>query len=173
MKFKTILEKFDGNLWGQHVKVPEKVSKKFLADGSKRVVCKVNNELSFQAALMPSKKGYYFINFNKQNSKKLKLEIGQEMTIELSKDESKYGLPMPEEFQELLYQDEEGNELFHNLTPGRQRNLLHIIGSVKSPEIRIRKGLIALNHLRSNGGKLDNRQLNQDFKNYKDHDFGF
>ncbi len=173
MKFKAILEKFDSNLWGQHVKVPEKISQKFLAEGSKRVVVKVNKELSFQGALMPSKKGYYFINFNKQNSKKLGLEIGQSMEIELSKDESKYGLPMPEEFQELLWQDEEGNDLFHALTPGRQRNLLHIIGSVKSPDIRIRKGLIALNHLKSNGGKLDNRKLNEDFKNYKDHDFGF
>ena len=95
------------------------------------------------------------------------------LDIELLKDESKYGIPMPEEFQELLYQDEEGNDLFHALTAGKQRSLLHIIGTVKSPDIRIRKGMIMLNHLRSNNGKLDFRQLNQDFNTYKDTDFGF
>ena len=173
MKFKAKLEQLDSSVWGQHIKVPEKISKKFLADGNKRIICKVNGEFSFHGALMPEGKGQYFINFSKQNSKKFKLKEGQLLNIELIKDESKYGIPMPEEFQELLYQDEEGNKVFHELTPGKQRSLLHMIGTVKSPDIRIRKGLITLNHLKSNNGKLDFRQLNQDFKNYKDHDFGF
>jgi len=173
MKFKAILEQLDSSIWGQHIKVPEKVSKKLLADGNKRIICTVNKTFSFHAALMPEGKGRYFVNFSKQNSKKFKLSEGQTLDIELTKDESKYGIPMPEEFQELLFQDEEGNTLFHNLTPGKQRSLLHIIGKVKSPEIRIRKSMIMLNHLKSNLGKLDFRQLNQDFKTYKDHDFGF
>ena len=174
MKFKAKLEQLDSSVWGQHIIVPTKVSKKLIAETkNKRVICNVNGEFSFHAALMPKGDGIYFVNFSKQNSKKFGLIEGDMLNIELVKDESKYGIPMPEEFQELLYQDVEGNELFHALTPGKQRSLLHIIGTVKSPDIRIRKGLIMLNHLRSNKGKLDFRQLNQDFKTYKDTDFGF
>lgn len=174
MKFKAKLEQLESSVWGQHIKVPEKVASKLIKETKdKRVICKVNDIFSFNAALMPAGKGVYFVNFSKQNSKKFGLTEGEMLNIELTKDDSKYGMPMPEEFQELLYQDEEGNELFHALTPGKQRTLLHIIGKVKSQDIRIRKGMIMLNHLRSNNGKLDFRQLNQDFKTYKDHDFGF
>ena len=174
MKFKAKLEQLDSSVWGQHIIVPDRVAKKLIAEAKdKRVICSVNGQFSFHAALMPKGGGIYFVNFSKQNSKKFGLIEGELLNIELVKDESKYGIPMPEEFQELLYQDEEGNDLFHALTPGKQRSLLHIIGTVKSPDIRIRKGLIMLNHLRSNKGKLDFRQLNQDFKIYKDTDFGF
>lgn len=174
MKFKAKLEQLDSSVWGQHIIVPDIVAKKLIKETKdKRVICKVNDIFSFNAALMPAGKGVYFVNFSKQNAKKFKLKEGEILNIELIKDDSKYGMPMPEEFQELLYQDEEGNELFHALTPGKQRSLLHIIGKVKSPDIRIRKGMIMLNHLRSNNGKLDFRQLNQDFKTYKDYDFGF
>ena len=174
MKFKAKLEQLDSSVWGQHIIVPDKVAKKLIEETKdKRVICKVNGTFSFHAALMPAGKGVYFVNFSKQNSKKFGLTEGETLNIELIKDDSKYGMPMPEEFQELLYQDTEGDDLFHALTPGKQRSLLHVIGMVKRQEIRIRKGMIILNHLRSNNRKLDFRQLNQDFKNYKDHDFGF
>ncbi len=174
MKFKAKLEQLDSSIWGQHIIVPDKVAKKLIAETKdKRVICKVNEVFSFNAALMPAGNGVYFVNFSKQNSKKFGLTEGEVLNIELIKDESKYGMPMPEEFQELLYQDVEGDELFHKLTAGKQRSLLHLIGTVKSQDIRIRKGLIILNHLRSNNGKLDFKQLHQDFKSYKDHDFGF
>jgi len=173
IKFKAKLEQISSSVWGQVIIVPEKYVQQLLADDSKRIVVKVNNDFTFQAALMPAGKGRYFVNFSKRNAKKNGWIEGQMLDIELSKDKSKYGLPMPEEFQEMLYQDLEGDRLFHALTPGKQRSLLHIIGIPKSQDIRIRKSLIILNHLKSNGGKLDNRKLYQDFKEYKDHDFGF
>ncbi|MBK7871886.1 MAG: hypothetical protein IPJ74_15005 [Saprospiraceae bacterium] len=43
----------------------------------------------------------------------------------LRKDDSKYGLPMPEELAELLELDEEGNRFFHALTP--ESNALYYI----------------------------------------------
>ena len=174
MKFKAKLEQLDSSVWGQHIIVPDKVVKKFLAkDKNMRIICKVNDIFSFHAALMPKGGGAFFVNFSKQNSKKFGLTEGETLHIEILKDESKYGIPMPEEFQELLYQDIEGDKVFHALTPGKQRSLLHIIGKIKSSDIRIRKGLVVLNHLKSNNGKLDFKQLNEDFKNYKDIDFGF
>ena len=83
---------------------------------------------------------------------------------QMEKDESKYGIPMPEEMQEALYMDPEADQLFHKLTPGKQRSLLYIIGKPKSSNKRIEKAIVILEHLKTQGGKVDFKQLNIDFK---------
>jgi len=66
MKFKAKLEQLDSSIWGQHIKLPKKVSDKFLAEDSKGIICKVNDEFSFHGAIMPEGGGKYFVNFSKQ-----------------------------------------------------------------------------------------------------------
>ena len=66
----------------------------------------------------------------------------------------------------LLEQDEEGSKLFHALTPGKQRSLLHVIGIPKSTDIRLRKAIITLNYLKSVNGKLDFKEYNQAQKDW-------
>jgi uncharacterized protein YdeI (YjbR/CyaY-like superfamily) len=83
------------------------------------------------------------------------------VSVLLKKDESEYGLPMPEELQELLLQDEEGDRLFHALTIGKQRTLLYIVGSVKDTGKRISRALAIVNHLKATGGKIDYKKLNE------------
>ncbi|MEO1262301.1 MAG: DUF1905 domain-containing protein [Bacteroidota bacterium] len=164
MQFTSVLAKFDSPLWGFHVKVPENVMACFLKENHKRVVCTLNGAVTFQAALMPNRNGYHFININKQTRDKLKLKIGTEVHVELKKDESKYGLPLPEEMEVLLQQDPEGDELFHALTPGKQRSLLYIIGKPKRSETRLKKAVVIMEHLKVNKGKIDFRRLNEDMK---------
>ena len=164
MEFTTHLEKFNSPLWGFHIKVPEAIAQSFIAEGSKRVVCTLNGSVDFQCALMPSGDGTFFININKQLRDKLGLETGSPLTVSLRKDESKYGLPMPEELEELLKMDDEGNRLFHALTPGKQRNLLYIAGQPKTADKRIAKAITVVGHLKANGGKIDFKLLNEDLK---------
>ena len=164
MQFTTTLQKFDSPLWGFHIAVPDNVSKKFLESGGARVVCTLNGTEEFQCALMPKGDGSYFININKKLRDKLKLKLGSEIHVALRQDDSEYGLPMPEELAELLALDEEGNELFHALTPGKQRNLLYIAGSPKTSETRIKKAVVVIEHLKANGGKINFKQLNEDMK---------
>jgi len=85
---------------------------------------------------------------------------------ELKKDESKYGMPMPEEFDELMKIDDELNEVFHKLTPGKQRSLLHIIGKAKRSETRLNKAIVISEYLKQVNGKIDFKQLQQAFKDY-------
>lgn len=82
----------------------------------------------------------------------------------LRKDDSKYGLPMPEEMQEVLDSDEEGNRLFHALTPGKQRTLLYIAGFPKTSDKRISRAIVIVEHLKANHGKIDFKMLNQALK---------
>ncbi len=165
MEFAARIEKFDGKLWYFYVVVPRVHAEPFMNEKNKRVLCSINGSDMFQCALMPNGKGDFFININKERRNKLDINLGDYVSVQLAKDESKYGLPMPDSFKELLSQDAEGNRLFHELTPGKQRNLLYIVGKVKSVDIQIRKGLVILQHLKDQGGTIDFRQLNEDFKN--------
>lgn len=164
ISFTSILDRFDSNLWAFHILVPEAVSRIFLDKGITRVVCTLNDSLSFQCALMPRGEGIYFININKKIREDLQLKQGMQVQASLVEDVSTYGLPMPEELGELLGLDEEGDRLFHALTPGKQRNLLYIAGQPKTSDKRIERALVVVAHLKANGGKIDFKQLYQDLK---------
>jgi hypothetical protein len=165
VSFKTTLNRFDSNLWHFHVKVDRKIAEKVMDGESRRVVCTLQQTASFQGALMPYGDGHYFININNQLRKKLKLNEFDEVHVSLIPDTSKYGLPMPAEFEELLHQDLAGSDWFEALTDGKKRTLLFIIGKPKSPDLRIRNGIVILEHLKRNKGKIDYKQLNVDMKN--------
>lgn len=79
--------------------------------------------------------------------------------VKLRKDESEFGLPMPEEFREVLQQDAAGRKFFDALTRGKQRTLLYLVNTAKSPEKRIARALTIVTHLKNNKGIINYRQL--------------
>ena len=162
---KTKKDRFNSNLWHFHLVIPQKFANQFIDGTNRRVVVNINKNIQFQAALMPLADGDYFININQQIRKKLKLNDGDDVLIELEKDESEFGLPMPEEFAILLEQDLDGAEEFFKLTPGKQRTLLFMIAKPKSADLRIRNGIGILNHLKKGKGKIDYKQLILEIRN--------
>ena len=161
MQFTSELEESTNRLWGCHFGVPTLVSDTLIAESEdKRMVCTLNEKETYQCALLPRGDGTYLITVNKKIQTKLGLKIGSKVNVSLRKDESEYGLPMPEELAELLKQDEEGNRLFHALTPGKLRTLLYIVGQPKNTEIRLHRALAVVEHLKKNNGKIDYKQLN-------------
>lgn len=123
--FRAELQQLDSGVWYYAVRVPDYVATAYREAKNKRIECTVNGGYTFQCAFTPVKTGEYFINLNKEIRTKLRIQLGDEVTLSIRPDESKYGLPMPEEFQALLDIDEEGNRVFHNLSAGKQRTLLH------------------------------------------------
>ena len=164
MKFKTTIGVLSNNVYHDHILIPKKIFEKIAADGNKRVLCTVNNNEYFHAGLMPKGDGDYFIMLNKKRMKAFGLELGQEVSITLEKDTSKYGMKMPGEFEEVLSTDEDGQSYFEQLTDGKKRNLIHIIATVKNPDLRITKSLIILDHLKANKGKIYFKLLNEAMK---------
>jgi len=73
-------------------------------------------------------------------------------------------MEMPEELWAVLDQDEEGNILFHDLTPGKMRNIIFYVLQVKSSEIRIRRALVIIEHLKRNEGKIQYQSLAEEMK---------
>ena len=165
IKFKTKLVRSPGYDSGWHfVHVEAKIGEKFeKKDGSRRVVCTINDTERFQCALLPSG-GDFVIIVNKVKRTRLGIADGDRISVELARDESKYGLPMPEELEEVLNQDPEADKLFHSLTAGKQRSMLYFIGKIKDIDRRIHSALIFVEHLKKNDGKIVNEKLQADLK---------
>lgn len=163
--FTAALDKLDSNLWSYYLPVPADVADIINQEQKdRRVVCTLNKKFTFQCALMPKGDGTYFIMVNKSIRDKLKLELGMKVEVSLKKDESEYGLPMPEEMAEVLASDPDGDELFHKLSPGKQRNLLYIVNKVKSTDLRIHKALVIMEHLKQQQGSIDFKLLYDQLK---------
>lgn len=164
LKFKTVLIQPDPDAGWHFVHVKGKIGEKFeKKEGSRRVVCTINDSETFQCALMPSD-GDFVIMVNKAKREKLRIGGGDKITVELKIDESKYGLPMPAELREVLRQDRDGNKLFHSLTAGKQRSILYFVGKVKDVDKRIHTALIFVEHLKKNEGKIVHDQLQAELK---------
>ncbi len=167
VSFDSTLEKYENNLWNYHLKVPQDIIVNIKKKKITRFMCSLNKGAKFHASLIPAGEGIYFIKINKELRLRHKLKIGDSVAVLIEKDESKYGMPLPEEMEELLLHDPEGDRLFHQLTPGKQRSLLYLIVKIKSKEKRLEKSFIILEHLKEQKGSLDFKILNQDFKNKK------
>lgn len=168
MEFKTTLEKFTGknaSVYSLHFPVPKDMADGFIDGENRRVICTINGQKSIPSGLMPCEE-YWFILVNQGLKKELGLEVGDQVSLKLEKDTSEYGMPMPEELMVLLDQDESGNEHFHKLTPGKQRNLIYIVNKVKNVDSRLHKALAIIDHLKEYSGKLDFKALNVKIKEY-------
>jgi len=165
IKFETTLSTFGDGMWVYipvAPDIPERLrfpDKKF-----KRVVCTVNGRLSFQCALMPSGSGGFIITVNKKKRDEHGLRVGDTVSVELVRDESRYGLPMPEEFREVLAQDAEAGRLFHALTPGKQRSLLYQANQKVDVDLRIHRALAIVEHLKENDGQVIWQKLDKELK---------
>ncbi len=164
MELTAKVENFNTKLWTYHVKVPGPIAKHFLDQGDKRVVCKLNDSIEVQCAIMPGGEGVYFINLNKKIRDQLSLKEGSKVSVHLEKDNSEFGLPFPAELEEVLAQDKAGKDYFFKLTPGRQRNIIYGVSQVKNSDLRIHRAMVMINHLKKNKGKINFRQLNAELK---------
>lgn len=165
MEFTTQVSVFEDHLWSYQLPVPTPVALHFKSITSdNRVICRLNEKLTIHAAILSRGNDQYFLMCSKELRKQLGLTSGDQVHIRMEVDNSPYGMALPEELSEAFYADPEGNDYFHQLTPGKQRSLIHLVAKLKSSNKRIEKAVIILEHLRVQRGKLDFKQLNQDFK---------
>jgi hypothetical protein len=164
VKFKTELTiSSTGSGWHFLIIEKEIVAKFGFPDKFKRVVCSINDGGAFQCALMPWGELFYII-VNKKKRDEVGAVAGDIVDVVLVKDESKYGLPMPEEFEEVLKQDPEGDDLFHALTAGKQRSILYLLSRSKDIDVRIHQALLIVEHLKENDGKIIDKVLYEELK---------
>ncbi|MDF1694621.1 MAG: DUF1905 domain-containing protein [Saprospiraceae bacterium] len=163
--FQTVVSKYNDSLWPFHLKVPADIYRSFADKKIKRVLMQINDNEKIHAGFMPEGNGKYFLKLSKDIMKQQELALNQTISVKIEEDKTRYGMPISEEMKELLELDPDGEVLFHKLTPGKIRSLLHIVNKFKSSDKRIEKSVIILEHLKANNGKLDWKGLYEAFKN--------
>lgn len=167
-QFESPLQNFDSsNVWGGHVIVDDDIVQDIKSQKFTRLVCTVNQKESYHCSLLSKGDGTYYVMVNKTIQKKIKAVIGEKLAIELKEDTSKYGMPMPDEMAEIMAQDPDVDTLFHNLSPGKQRSLLYIIGKPKTTESRIKKAVLITRYMAEVDGKIDFAEMNEFIKSNK------
>ena len=164
VQFTAVLDNFNTRLWSYHIKVPYQIARSFLDNDHKRVIVSINGDGSHHMGIMAAGDDVYFLNMNAEIRKKHGIEVGSQVEILLKPDDSKYGMPMPEELEAVLNEDEEFSNYFDLLTPGKKRNLIYIINKTKNSDKRIEKALIIGDHLSAYKGKIDFKALNASLK---------
>ncbi len=154
----------DSRVFMYHLIIPEAVVLFYREKNQKRLMCQVNELEAYSSAILFAKGEYAYINVNKERMKKLKVKVGDDVSVTLIPDTSEYGMPLPPAFEEILIQDAVFKMFFQKLTPGKQRNLIHLVAKLKSQDKQVEKAIIISNYLKRVNGKLDFKELNQAFK---------
>jgi hypothetical protein len=148
--FESVIERFDRKGGEYFMVVPDEVAAIFVTGRKpERVRCCINDQVDFQCAIRPRSGGGFYINVATGIRQAGRLVLGQTVKVAVQKDNSTYGRDMPEELLELLSQDEEGNILFHEILPSKQRGIIHYIASAKSVQVRVDRAVMMINRLKN------------------------
>ena len=136
------------HLPGHYIEVPPDVVQQLGGKFKVRLLCTINDKLTFQGGLVALGVGAGYISINNKRLKQLGLQQGDEVQVKLEPDESEFGMEIPEELTELFNQDEEGKRRFDLLPPGKQRYIIYYVSGVKSSQLRIDRALLLINNLK-------------------------
>lgn len=137
------------HLPGMHyLEIPSEVVQELGGKMTMRLHCTVNSKITFQCGLMALGEGKAYISISKKRMQEIGVKLDDDVTVSLEKDDSTYGTEMPDEMDELLRQDEEGNRRFLLLKPSMQRYVLNHVSAVKSPQLRVDRAITLIENLK-------------------------
>jgi predicted DNA-binding protein YlxM (UPF0122 family) len=132
------------------VLIPKDIAGQLALDKIKRVVAQISsgkNNLTLYAGIT-KRQGSVYLMFSKANQKKLEVSQGDSLNVIMQEDTSKYQAPMTEELEAVLLSDYEAYEVFENLLPGKQRNIIFMIYNLKDSQKRVDTALNAMENLK-------------------------
>ncbi len=169
MNFTANISRFEGSeiFWTSIIIIPNEIYQEMIVLApNKRIICTINNDLTFHCAMIP-KKTFHYIMLGRDKIKTLKLDPNEEFLVEIIPDTSELGFEICEELQEVLFSDPDGNSLFEKLTPGRKRSFLVFISKTKNSQLKIEKCFVFLEHLKRNKGKFDPIVYQEDCRKFR------
>jgi hypothetical protein len=148
ISFITQIKRLEHFVNTHYLEVPEAVIQQLSKKLKTKLICTVNQSLTFQCGLVALGEGRAYITLSGKRMKQLGVSYGHEVAVLLEEDESTYGMEVPEELAELLAQDDEGKKRFHGLPMGKQRYIIFYISSVKSSQLRIDRAVQLIGNLK-------------------------
>ena len=155
--------RFEVNITGTHsVRIPDEYAVPFEKAGHKRIKIKAyfhDNEITLYGAIHRYQ-GYFVISFGKRYQKELGVSLNDHFELQLSEDDTEYGVAVPEEFSAVLESDPEAMEIFNSFTDGKKRSLVFYVLKFRNSQTRIDKSLIIAENIKL--GITDPRELIKD-----------
>ena len=120
---------------GMHyLELPNEFAEPMRATGHKRWVCTIQDVLTWHCGLLPTGEGTWFVVLSKAKMEAVEAHVGDWLNVDMVPDTSKYGMPLPEDLEDILADDPEFERRFDAMLPGKRRNAIHQIASAKTPE---------------------------------------
>jgi hypothetical protein len=145
VRFTTTLESARGG--GAVACIPQEHVKPLGGLKQMRVFGTVNG-VAFRSSTMPYR-GAFYLGVHKATREAAGVEFGDELEIEISRDDSPRVLELPPELEEAFRAEPVLAERFASLSFSRRRELADPIGEAKRPETRTRRLAEALSRLRN------------------------
>ena len=130
------LEKRKGGYY--FLKIDKESVEQFEKKRATRLVCTINDALSYSCGLNHLGDGNFFIILSNKNLKKLGLELGDEFSFYIEEDPNPLGVAIPEVLEVLLAQDPAAKKIFEAITDGKKRSLIYTIARVKDIDKQVR-----------------------------------
>ncbi len=116
---------------------------------NQRIIVTVNNQLTWNGGTVALGDGNAYISISTKRMTELGVNIGDVVQVEIERDDSEYGMPVPEEFEAVLEQDPIAKERFELLSKGKRRAIIYLISQSKSVDKRIEKSLFFMQNLKN------------------------
>lgn len=106
-----------------------------------------NKSVKFQGGFVAAGKGCAYLSVNASRLKAINATVGTIVTVNLEKDNSKYGAAMPEELSVVFEQIPEAKLWFDKLSDGKKRFAITHVDKVKNPSLRADRAVCIANNL--------------------------
>ncbi|MEM9650078.1 MAG: DUF1905 domain-containing protein [Bacteroidota bacterium] len=130
------LEKRKGGYY--YFEIDANVVNTFSKKRSTRLVCTLENSISYSCGLNHLGNGNFFIIVATKYIQGLKKDLGQEMSFKIEEDPNPLGVEIPEVLEVLLSQDERANSIFQELSDGKKRSLIYAIRPIKDIDKQVK-----------------------------------
>lgn len=139
-KFKQTVQKLSENKGSYYfLRIPAEVVEQFEKKQSSRLLCNIEDKVSYSCALNRHSDGDFFIIMAGRYVKKLKKQSGDEIEFEVCEHPNPLGVDVPEVLEVFLSQDPDAKDIYDTLTDGRKRTLIFSINRVKNIDLQIQK----------------------------------
>jgi len=147
INFTTNIENKKNYIGWVYVIVPAEIAVKLHPEDktSFRVKGMIDNYIFSGISLLPAGEGDYFMAFNTRIRKKILKKPGDEVTIQIEKDESEYQLP--ELLVTCLEDEPEAYEFFKSLPKGHQKYYGNWIDTAKTEDTKVKRVAEIINAL--------------------------
>jgi hypothetical protein len=130
------LEKIKGGYF--YLMIESNIINQFERKRHTRLVCHLDNKISYQCGLNHLGNGHFFIIIAGKLLEQLGKKVGSSIEFKIEEDPNPLGIATPEVLTILLIQDEDLRKIYDKITDGKKRALIFSILKIKDIDKQLR-----------------------------------